>query len=214
MLFQVFVDEGAGKTRCSFEIEEFLQPVRGEKISEAARLFGNQKECLRAAKNSFTLEVTGLSKILVVYESKYGNTKRVAETIVEGMKRVTGTETTLSEVKDLDVNTIASYGAIVIGGPTHFGGPTRAIKKLINKLSSFSSESKQFAVFDTYLGGDFEKGIKKMERIIGENAPAMKMAAPGLSIKVEGMKGPVAGGELSKCEEFGVKIASQLMPAA
>jgi hypothetical protein len=42
----------------------------------------------------------------------------------------------------------------------------------------------------------------------------MKMAAPGLSIKVEGMKGPIAEGELSKCEEFGAKIASQLIPPA
>lgn len=34
---------------------------------------------------SFTEEVTSLSKILVVYESKYGNTKRVADTIVTGI---------------------------------------------------------------------------------------------------------------------------------
>jgi flavodoxin len=155
-----------------------------------------------------------LSKILVVYESKYGNTKRVAETIVEGMHRIDGIEIALNEVKKVDSNAIPRYDAIVIGGPTHFGGPTRGIKKFINKLSSFSLEGKQFAVFDTYIEEDFEKGTKKMEQIVGEKAPAMKMAAPGLSIKVEGMKGPIAEGELSKCEEFGAKIASQLMPPA
>jgi flavodoxin len=155
-----------------------------------------------------------LSKILVVYESKYGNTKRVAETIVEGMRHVDETEITLKEVKNVDSNAIPSYDIIVIGGPTHFGGPTRGVKKFINKLSSFSLEGKQFAVFDTYIEGDFEKGTKKMEQIVGEKAPAMKMAAPGLSIKVEGMKGPIAEGELLKCEEFGAKIASQLMPPA
>lgn len=154
-----------------------------------------------------------MSKILVVYESRYGNTKRVAETIVEGMQRVEGTEIVLSEIKGVDPNAI-SYDAIVIGGPTHFGGPTRGIKKFINKLSSFSLEGKQFAVFDTYVGEDFEKGTKKMEQIVGEKAPAMKMAAPGLSIKVEGMKGPIAEGELPKCEQFGAKIASQLMAPA
>jgi flavorubredoxin len=167
-----------------------------------------------AVKRFFPLEVESLSRIMVVYESKYGNTKRVAETIVEGMQRVAGTKITLSEVKHLNVNTIVSYDAIVIGGPTHFGGPTRGIKKLINNLSSFSLENKQFAVFDTYLGGDFEKGMKKMEQIIGENAPAMKMAVPGLSIKVKGMKGPIAEGELPKCKEFGAKLASQLTPLA
>jgi len=40
----------------------------------------------------------------------------------------------------------------------------------------------------------------------------MKMVAPGLSIKVEGMKGPITEGEPPKCKEFGIKIATQLMP--
>jgi len=67
-------------------------------------------------------------------------------------------------------------------------------------------------VFDTYVGGDFEKATKKMEQRVRERAPTMKMVAPRLSIKVEGMKGPIAEGELPKCKEFGTKIATQLMP--
>jgi flavodoxin len=155
-----------------------------------------------------------LSKILVVYESKYGNTKRVAETIVEGMQRVGGTETTLKEVKSVDLHAIPNYDAIVIGGPTHFGGPTRGIKKFIDKLSSLPLEGKQFAVFDTYFKQDFELAMKKMEQRVREKAPAMEEATPGLSIKVEDMKGPIVEGELPKCQEFGNKIASQLMGSA
>ncbi|MGZ6357111.1 MAG: flavodoxin domain-containing protein [Ktedonobacteraceae bacterium] len=60
-----------------------------------------------------------MSKILVVYESKYGNTKRLAETIVEGMQRVDGIEVAPNEVKNVDSNTIPSYDAIVISGSTH-----------------------------------------------------------------------------------------------
>ncbi|MGZ4905662.1 MAG: flavodoxin family protein [Halobacteriota archaeon] len=153
-----------------------------------------------------------LSKILIVYESRYGNTKRVAETIIEGMKGVDGTETVLQEVKSVDSNTIPSYDAIVIGSPNHMGGPTRGVKKFIDKLSSLSLEGKQFAVFDTYGGGDFEKATKKMEQRVRDKVPTMKMVAPGLSIKVEGMKGPITEGELPKCKEFGIKIATQLMP--
>jgi menaquinone-dependent protoporphyrinogen IX oxidase len=37
-----------------------------------------------------------------------------------------------------------------------------------------------------------------------------KRIASGLSIKVLGMKGPIAEGELQKCKEFGKKIATQL----
>jgi len=67
-----------------------------------------------------------------------------------------------------------------------------------------------FAVFDTYIGKDFEKAVKKMEKQINEKVPELKMIAPGLSIRVQGIKGPVSEGELPKCKEFGNKIATQI----
>ncbi len=155
-----------------------------------------------------------MPKIMVVYESKYGNTKRVAEAIVQGMQRVEGTEPTLSEVKAVDPNSIAGYDAVVIGGPNHMGGPTRGVKKFIDNLGKLSLADKRFAVFDTWLGADFEKAAKKMEQRVHDKAPAMEMVAPVLSIKVEAMKGPIVEGELPKAEEFGAKIASQLMTRA
>ncbi|MFZ1021967.1 MAG: flavodoxin domain-containing protein [Halobacteriota archaeon] len=154
-----------------------------------------------------------MSKILVVYESKYGNTKRVAETIVQGMRQVEGIDPTLSDITGVDPNTILNYDAIVIGGPNHMGGPTRGVKKFIDKIGKLSLADKKFAVFDTYGGGDFEKATKKMEQRMHEKAPAMKAVAPGLSIKVDGMKGPISEGELPKCEEFGAQIAMQLKAA-
>ena len=36
------------------------------------------------------------AKVIVVYESKYGNTKLVAETIAEGMREIEGVETVVS----------------------------------------------------------------------------------------------------------------------
>ena len=150
-------------------------------------------------------------KILIVYESRYGNTKRVAETIGEGMREVEGIETTLSDVKDVDLATIPSYDAIVVGGPNHMGGPTGGIKKFINKLGTLPLDAKSFAVFDTYASRDFEKAMKKMEQRIHEKAPILKMIAPGLSIQVQGMKGPVLEGEFPKCREFGTAIATKLI---
>jgi len=151
-----------------------------------------------------------LAKVIVVYESKYGNTRLVAETIVEGMKQVKGIETALNEVKEIDLHRISSYDAILIGSPNHIGGPTRSIKKFIDKLGKLNLGEKRFAVFDTYLGKDFEKAVKKMEKRINEKAPGMKMITPGLSIRVQGMKGPIAEAELPKCKEFGKKLANQI----
>ncbi|MFB0514134.1 MAG: flavodoxin family protein [Candidatus Bathyarchaeia archaeon] len=149
-------------------------------------------------------------KVIVVYESKYGNTKLVAETIIEGMNEVEGIETVLGELKEVDLNKVSDYDAILIGSPNHWGGPVGGIKKLIDKLGKFDLKAKWVAVFDTYLGGDFEKAVKKMEKRIGEKVPEFKQIAPGLSIKVQGMKGPLVEGELPKCKEFGNKIATQI----
>ena len=128
-----------------------------------------------------------MAKVIVAYESKYGNTRLVAETIIDGMKEVKGIETVLNELKEVDLNKIPDYDAILVGSPNHFGRPTRGIKKFIDKLGKLNLKGKLGAVFDTYLGGNFEKAVKKMEKRINEKVPGLKLVAPGLSIKVQGM---------------------------
>jgi len=149
-------------------------------------------------------------KSIIVYESKYGNTKLVAERIAEGMNRVTGGGAVLVEVKAVDLRQIAGYDVILVGSPNHMGQATSSIRKFINELGKLNLQGKQVAVFDTYQGGDFEKAVKKMEKQVGDKAPGMKLVAPGLSIMVKGMKGPIADRDLSKCQAFGAKIATMM----
>ncbi len=153
-------------------------------------------------------------KVFVAYDTKYGNTKLVAEKIVEGMREVAGIETAISNVEEVDLDRIVDYDAILIGSPNHYGGPTSGVKEFVDKLGKLNLEGKLFAVFDTYLGKRsdyfFEKAVKKMEKRIGEKVPSLELIASGLSIRVGGMKGPIVEGELPKCKEFGKKIANQL----
>jgi len=151
-----------------------------------------------------------MGKVLIVYESKWGNTKRVAETIIEGMKEVSGIEAVLNELKEVDQNQLGDFDAILVGSPNHIGGATGGIKKFIDKLGKLKLEGKQGAVFDTYVGNAYEQATTKMEKQMNKKAPGLKLVVPGLSIKVDGMKGPITEGELSKCKEFGAKIATQL----
>jgi menaquinone-dependent protoporphyrinogen IX oxidase len=147
-------------------------------------------------------------KTLVVYESKYGNTKRVAESIVEGMKTVPGIEVTLKELKEVDLKQVTSFDAIVIGSPNHIGSATGGVRRFISQLGKLKLAGKRAAVFDTYLAKDFEKAMKKMEKQISEKVLGLKLVTPGLSIQVEGMKGPITEGEFPKCKDFGIKIAT------
>ena len=153
-------------------------------------------------------------KVIVVYESKYGNTKLVAETIVQGIKEVAEIEAMLSELKEVDAKQLANFDVILIGSPNHMGQATKGIRKFITEMRKLNLKGKPAAVFDTYLSKDFEKAVKKMEKQIKENVPGLELAAPGLSIRVEGMKGPITERELAKCKEFGVKLATQLKSKA
>ena len=151
-----------------------------------------------------------MAKVIVVYESKYGNTRLVAETIIEGIREVSGTETVLSELKEVNLNQLSDFDAILVGSPNHIGNATRGIRKFIDKLGELNLQGKLTAVFDTYLGGDFEKAVTKMEKRISKKVPGLELVVSGLSIRVKGLKGPIAEGELSKCKEFGIKTATQI----
>jgi len=150
-----------------------------------------------------------LLNVVLVYESKYGNTKRVAEAIAEEMRQVGGTEVTLSTLKAVDIDDVVDCDVILLGGPTHFGGPTRGVRKFIDALGKRNVNGKSVAVFDTYLGEDFEKGVRKMEEQIRAKAPGLRLGVPGLSIRVQGMKGPIAEGELAKCRDFVKQLVTQ-----
>jgi len=127
------------------------------------------------------------------------------------MREVGGIEAVVSEVKEVDVSKICDYDAILVGSPTHIGGPTWGIKKFIGKLGKLPPEGKFFAAFATYLlGKSFEQATKKLEKRIRDKVPGAKLAAPGLSIRVDRMKGPISEGELPKCKEFGHRIATQM----
>jgi anaerobic nitric oxide reductase flavorubredoxin len=150
-----------------------------------------------------------MPKAIVIYESIFGNTKRAAETIIEGMKEA-GVEAVLSTPKELDEKELAGFDAIVVGSPNHMGGATRGMRKFIDRLGKLKLEGKLAAVFDTYGGSDYEKAVKKMEKQLAEKAPGLKLISPGLSLRVEGMRGPISEGELPKCKELGIIIANRL----
>jgi len=151
-----------------------------------------------------------LARVFIVYDTKYGNTKLVAEKIAEGMREVKGIETEISDVKEVDLKKISDADAILVGAPNHWGSPSRTIMSFIDKLDKLKLKAKGFAAFDTCLGKDFEKAVKKMEKRMSEKVPALTLMTPGLSIRVDEMKGPISGGELPKCVDFGKKIATQL----
>ena len=149
-----------------------------------------------------------MAKVIIIYESKYGNTRQVAQTIGEGIREGQKNEVNMLELGDVDLNIIDDYAVVLIGSPNHIGSPTRGIKKFIEKLGKQDLKEKQVAVFDTCFTGDYEKAVKRMEEEIRKKAPGLQLLQPGLSIIVKGMKGPPVDGEIDKCRNFGIKLGT------
>jgi flavodoxin len=151
-------------------------------------------------------------KVFVAYDSKYGNTKNVAEHILEGLKKAGVTETAIDYVKNVDLQMLAGYDALIIGAPNHMGKPSRTVIKFVNALPSTQLNARWVAVFDTYFHRQryFEKAMRKLENHLNERLPNLKSLTPGLSIRVKGVNGPVVDGELPKAVAFGERIGIQL----
>ncbi len=150
-------------------------------------------------------------RAIVIYESKYGNTRLVAEKIAGGIRQASGVEPEVWERKEVNPEGLTEFDAIIIGSPNHMGNATRGIRKFIDGLAGFTFEREKLAaVFDTYIGRDLEKAVRKMEKQMADKAPSLSLAASGLSIRVEGMKGPIAEGELPRCQDFGITIGNLL----
>ncbi len=148
--------------------------------------------------------------VLLVYESKYGNTRQVADEIAVGITSTAGAEAAISHVNEVDPARLADYDAILIGSPNHVGRPVGSVKRFIDALARPELEGKTVAAFDTCLGRDFGKAVGRMEKRIVEKGGRLALFSPGLSIRVNGIKGPIADGELAKCREFGVSLAASL----
>ena len=54
-------------------------------------------------------------KAIIIYESRWGNTRQVAEHIAEGMRQTRQTEVDLVEIGQVDLDVIVDFDSILIG---------------------------------------------------------------------------------------------------
>ena len=74
-----------------------------------------------------------MAKGIVVYYSRSGNTKEMAEIIAKAMND-TGLKTECKSVEKVRADDLLRYDAIVIGSPTYYGHMASPIKALIDDL--------------------------------------------------------------------------------
>jgi NAD(P)H dehydrogenase (quinone) len=78
-----------------------------------------------------------MKKIAVVYYSRSGNTKAMAEIIAMGAGEDGEIEVDVADVSDLSVDKLLSYDGIIVGSPTYYGSMAWQIKKFFDDSVKF-----------------------------------------------------------------------------
>ncbi len=76
-----------------------------------------------------------MTKGIVVYYSRSGNTREMAELIAEAMNEA-GLSTECKPVDQVRADDLPSYDAVVIGSPCYYGQMAAPVKQLIDELVS------------------------------------------------------------------------------
>jgi hypothetical protein len=176
-------------------------------------------------------------RALVVHESLFGNTRRVAEAIATGLRA--GPENGAARGRGLDVQVVGVTEApptippgvalLVVGGPTHAFGLSRpstrrsageqgapdefaagaGMREWLGALEP-SATHLAAAAFDTHMAHPNLPGAAAHAEERRLRKLGFTMLAPGQSFYVEDVEGPLADGELERAERFGRQLAGRL----
>ena len=177
-------------------------------------------------------------RAVIVYESMFGSTEKVAEAIAEGLADCA--EVSVVPVTSADAHTLDGADLVVVGGPTHTHGMSRpGTRKKAGKLAGKpGSEVKLVpgtasgpgvrewlaslgrlevagAAFDTRLQGlpaFTGRASKSIRRLLAHHGA--RIAASPESFLVEGMTGALAEGELGRARAWGGRLGRVSAPGA
>lgn len=74
-----------------------------------------------------------MPKVLIVYDSRTGNTEKAAMKVMEGVTEVEGIECVVRKVHDAKLEDLIESDCIIIGSPTYYGCMSEKIKELIDR---------------------------------------------------------------------------------
>lgn len=147
-------------------------------------------------------------KTLIVYDSVYGNTEKIAKAIGEG---VSG-EVMVLHAGEADLSKLEAFDLVIVGCPTHGGRPTPAMRDFLSKAPEPAFKGTNVAAYDTrvtnklvsifgYAAGRIGDSLKKKGGIL--------VVSPE-GFYVTGSQGPLKEGELERAAGWGKEIVNGL----
>jgi flavodoxin len=143
-------------------------------------------------------------KTLIVYDSVHGNTKAIAQAIGDAIPG----EVQVLRAGQVDASELATADLLIIGSPTHGGGPTDAVQSLLDRVGAPARKGASVAAFDTRYAWWWIKifgfAAPKMADALKEKGWTPLGAPEGFFVK--GRKGPLKEGEVERAGAWGREI--------
>ena len=151
-----------------------------------------------------------MGKALVVYDSVYGNTEKVAKALAKGLGD-NGVDVDTLRVEMVKFDEFSKYDLLAVGGPVHAWSATKPIKTFLERLKTVKSliGKKAFA-YDTKMGrsslagnvgGKIEGDLKGL---------GMTIVKPHATAVVKGREGPLEEGAEEAFTQLGAELAKTM----
>lgn len=149
-----------------------------------------------------------VKRLLIIYYSRGGNTRKMAEAIRKGAEQL-GVEVEVKSVEECALNDLAEASGIVIGSPTYFSNVAWQIKKLIDESIVFYRKEQ----LRDKIGGCFTSAGTRRD---GKMCIRMLELTLGFHHKLKMVSGIIrASGDeeqevSARCHRYGMEIATQM----
>jgi flavodoxin len=136
-------------------------------------------------------------KAMVIYDSNYGNTKKIAEAVASEL----GKDTKVISVNDFNLKDLKGIDLLVVGSPIVGWNSSEKMSKFLRSIGTGQLRDLKAATFDTrmkiFFHGDASKKmsqelVRAGARIVGESQ----------GFYVHGREGPLFDGEIEKASEW------------
>lgn len=148
---------------------------------------------------------------LVVYDSAYGNTAKLADAMAAAVPGATA-----RRFQDLNADDLARVGLLLVGSPTQGGQPTPALQQWLRNLPPNTLKGVRVSAFDTRIDAPGQKlPLRLLMSLIGYAAPKMakSLGEKGGTVIgtpegffVEGREGPLRAGEAERATRWAAQL--------
>lgn len=141
---------------------------------------------------------------LIVYDSTYGNTEKIAKSIGGA---ITGNVKVL-RIGKVNPSELESIDFLIVGSPTYGGRPTPATLDFLNNIPESAVKGMSVAAFDTRVSAKWVKifgyASGKISGSLKAKGGTLIMSPEGFFVK--GAKGPLIEGELERAAGWAKEI--------